>query len=156
LSSPSGSSKRSVRLIPEGFRTVNTYLTVPGIARLIDFLKQGFGATERGHRHLGPDGRVMHAEVKIGDTIVMLGEPGGPWPAKPCNLYVYVEDVDKVYRKAVEAGGKSLEEPKNQFYGDRSCGVEDPSGNTWWIATHVEDVSEEEMERRMAAMAKPH
>ena len=153
---PSGSMKRTVRAVPEGFRTVNTYLTVPGIARLIDFLKQAFGAEEIGHRHMDPAGRVMHAEAKIGDTIVMMGEPVGPWPAKPCNLYVYVEDVDKVYQKAVEAGAKSLDTPKDQFYGDRSCGVEDPSGNTWWIATHIEDVSEEEIGRRMAAMMKKH
>jgi uncharacterized glyoxalase superfamily protein PhnB len=148
----SGSMKRSVKPIPEGFHTVNSYLTVPGIARLIEFLKQGLGAQTIGGVHTDPEGRIMHAEVKIGDTIVMLGEPAGPWPAKPCNLYAYVEDVDSVYQKAIQAGGKSLQEPKDQFYGDRSCGVEDPSGNMWWIATHIEDVSEEEIGRRMAEM----
>lgn len=152
-----GSMKKSVDPIPHGYRTVNTYLTVPGIARLVDFLKQAFGATEVGERHHGPGGRVMHVEVQIGDTRIMLGEPMDPWPARPCNLYVYVPNVDEVYRRAVEAGGQSLGEPKDQFYGDRSGGVEDPSGNTWWIATHVEDVSAEEMRRRMQAMGGgPH
>jgi PhnB protein len=154
--SPSGSRKRSVRPIPEGYHTVTNYLTVEGVGRLLEFLKQAFGAEQRGGIHTGPGGRIMHAEVKIGDTIVMMGEPMGPWPARPCNLYMYVEDVDAVYRRAVESGGKSVREPTNEFYGDRDAGVEDPSGNNWWIATHVEDVSEEEMERRMAKMGGQH
>jgi PhnB protein len=146
-----GSMKKSVAPIPQGYRTVNTYLTVPGIARLVDFLKQAFGATQVGEIHHGPDGRVMHAEVQVGDTRVMMGEPMDPYPARPCNLYLYVPNVDEVYQRAMKAGGKSLGEPKDQFYGDRSGGVEDPSGNTWWIATHVEDVSVEELNRRMQA-----
>jgi PhnB protein len=154
--SPSGSSKRSVRPIPEGYHTITNYLTVEGVGRLIEFLKRAFGAEQRGDIHTGPGGRVMHAEVKIGDTIVMMGEPMGQWPARPCNLYMYVEDVDSVYRRAVEAGGKSVREPNNEFYGDRGASVEDPSGNNWFIATHVEDVSEEEMRRRMANMGGQH
>jgi uncharacterized glyoxalase superfamily protein PhnB len=88
----------------------------------------------------------------------MMGEPDpkGPYAPRPCNLYVYVKDVDATYRRAIEAGGKSLREPTNEFYGDRGCGVEDSSGNYWWIATHVEDVSPEEMQRRMAAMGGQH
>jgi uncharacterized glyoxalase superfamily protein PhnB len=135
--------------------TVNSYLTVEGVPRLIEFLKQGLDAQPVGPVHAAPDGRIMHAEVKIGDTILMLGEPVGSWKPKPCNLYVFVEDVDAVYHKAIQAGGKSLGEPKDQFYGDRSGGVEDPSGNCWFIATHIEDVSDEEMNRRMAAMKPP-
>jgi uncharacterized glyoxalase superfamily protein PhnB len=99
-----------------------------------------------------PDGGVMHAEVKIGDSTVMMGEPMGDWKAKPCSLYLYVEDVDAVYRRAIQAGGTSVGGPKDQFYGDRTGGVIDPCGNYWGIATHVEDVSHEEMAKRFAAM----
>jgi PhnB protein len=95
-----------------------------------------------------PDGSVWHAEMRIGDSMLMMGEAGGQWKARPANLYLYVEDVDRTYAQAVAAGGKSLGEPKTQIYGDRSGGGEDPCGNSWWIATHVEDVSPEEMERR--------
>jgi uncharacterized glyoxalase superfamily protein PhnB len=145
-----------VQPVPEGFHTVTNYLTVPGIAKLIDFLKQAFGATQIGETHQGPGGRIMHAEVKIGDTIVMLGEPMDPWPARPSNLYVYVDNVDEVYRRAIDAGGTSRGEPKDQFYGDRSGGVEDPSGNCWWIATHIEDVSDDEIKKRMQALGGQH
>jgi PhnB protein len=147
-----GSMKRSAAPIPEGYHTVNSYLTVPGVARLIEFLKQAFSAEQRGDIHYGPGGAIMHAEVKIGDTVVMMGEPCDPWPARPCNIYLYVPDVDATYRRAIQAGAKSLHEPADQFYGDRSGGVEDPCGNTWWIATHIEDVSKQEMEKRMAAL----
>ena len=151
----SGSMKRAVKPIPKGFHAVTSYLTVPGVAKLIDFLKHAFEAQELG-RHALPDGRIMHAAVKIGDSIVMMGEPAGPQQPRPCNLYLYVEDVDTVYRRAVAAGGKSINEPQNQFYGDRSGGVEDPSGNCWWIASRVEDVSEAELARRFAAMGGKH
>ncbi len=137
----------AVRPIPEGYHTITPYLVVPGVSRVIDFMKQAFGATEIG-RFQQPDGRVMHAEVKIGDSIVMMGEPHGDIEPRPSVLHVYMEDVDEVYRRAIAAGAKSLREPANQFYGDRSGGVLDPAGNQWWISTHVEDVSMEEMERR--------
>jgi uncharacterized glyoxalase superfamily protein PhnB len=101
-----------------------------------------------------PDGTVQHAEVRIGDSVVMMGEPQGEVQPRPVNLYLYVEDVDAVYLRAIQAGAKSIGEPKDQFYGDRSGGVEDPSGNTWYIATHVEDVEPEEFKRRVAALAR--
>jgi uncharacterized glyoxalase superfamily protein PhnB len=148
--------KRSVRAIPEGYHTVTNYLTVEGVGRLLDFLKRGLGAEQRGPIHHGPDGRIMHAEVKIGDTIIMMGEPMGHGQARPSTLYLYVEDVDAVYRRAVDAGGKSKSEPKDMFYGDRSGAIEDPSGNAWFIGTHIEDVSEEEMQRRIAKMGGAH
>jgi uncharacterized glyoxalase superfamily protein PhnB len=119
--------------------------------KLLDFLKQAFGAQEA-FRLTRPDGGIMHAEVKIGDSIMMMGEPMGEWKAKPCSLYLYVEDVDAVYQRAIQAGGTSVGEPKDQFYGDRSGGVIDPSGNYWGIGTHIEDVSHEEMAKRFAAM----
>lgn len=134
--------------IPEGYHSVTPYLTVPGVDRLIEFLKAAFDAREIG-RLLRPDGGVMHAEVMIGDSKVMMGEPGCEYGPRPANLHLYVEDTDASYRRALAAGAISIREPANQFYGDRSAGVQDPSGNQWWIATHVEDVSPEELERRM-------
>ncbi|MBZ5496966.1 MAG: VOC family protein [Acidobacteriia bacterium] len=94
---------------------------------------------------------VQHAEAKIGDSIIMMGEAQGEWKPKPATLYVYVDDVDAVYRRALQAGATSLREPANQFYGDRSGGVQDESGNQWWIATHIEHVTPEEMARRAQA-----
>ena len=140
----------AVRPIPEGYHTVTPYLVVPGLAKVIDFLKLAFDATEIG-RFEGPEGRVMHAEVRIGDSIVMMGEPHGDIQVRPAVLHVYVEDVDATYRRALDAGARSLREPADQFYGDRSAGVQDVAGNQWWLATHVEDVSPEEMKRRSEA-----
>jgi uncharacterized glyoxalase superfamily protein PhnB len=146
-----GATKRSVQPIPDGFHTLTPYLVVEGIPKLIDFLKRAFGAQET-FRLLRPDGVVMHAELKIGDSILMMGTPMGEGKAKPCSLYLHVEDVDAVYQRAIQAGGTSVREPSDQFYGDRTGGVTDPSGNYWGIATHVEDVSHEEMAKRFAAM----
>jgi uncharacterized glyoxalase superfamily protein PhnB len=139
-----------VKPIPDGFHTVTPYLTVPGVARLIDFLKQAFDATEM-HRHLRPDGTVQHAQVKIGDSMVMMGEPQDPWKPVPAVIFLYVNDVDAAYQRAIQAGATSLREPADQFYGDRMGGVQDPSGNQWWVATHIEDVSPEELKRRAEA-----
>jgi uncharacterized glyoxalase superfamily protein PhnB len=144
-------TKRSVQAIPNGSHSITPYLVVEGVPKLIEFLKQAFGAQELG-RMARPDGGVMHAEVKVGDSKLMMGEPMGDWKAKPCSLYLYVEDVDAVYQRAIQAGGTSVSEPSDQFYGDRTGGVIDPSGNYWGIATHVEDVSHEEMAKRAAAM----
>ncbi len=141
-----------VRPIPEGYHTVTPYLVVPGLAQVIEFLKQAFGAAEIG-RFAQPDGRIMHAEVRIGDSVVMMGEPHGDIEARPAVLHLYVEDVDASYRRALDAGAHSLREPADQFYGDRSAGVQDPAGNQYWLATHVEDVSVEEMKRRSDAAA---
>jgi uncharacterized glyoxalase superfamily protein PhnB len=146
-----GAMKRSVQPIPEGFHSITPYLVVEGVPKLIDFLKQAFGAQEIA-RMASPEGGVVHAEMKIGDSIVMMGEAMGDWKAKPCSLYLYVGDVDAVYQRAVQAGGASVREPSDQFYGDRTGGVTDPSGNYWGIATHVEDVRPEEMKKRFAAM----
>ena len=139
----------AVKPIPEGFHTVTPYLLVPGVARLIDFLKQAFGA-EVIERSDMPDGTVMHAMVKIGDSMVMMGEARGESKPMPGMLYLYVDDVDAWYHRAMKAGATSVRELTNEFYGDRVGGVKDPSGNQWWMATHVEDVSPEEMARREA------
>jgi PhnB protein len=138
-----------VKPIPEGHHSVTPYLVVDDVAKLIDFLKQAFEAVEI-HRMQRPDGRVGHAEVKIGDSMVMMGEAQGEWKALPCAIYLYVENADAVYRHAVNAGATSIMEPADQFYGDRHGGVKDPCGNMWWIATHIEDVPHEEIARRAA------
>jgi len=136
--------------IPKGFGTVTPFLTVADAAKLIDFVKQAFGAQVT-FRMDAPDGSVRHAEVKIGDSMVMIGQaPAGQ--EMRSMLHLYVPDTDTLYNRAMAAGATSIREPADQFYGDRTGGVLDFCGNQWWIATHTEDVSEQEMERRMAAM----
>ncbi|MGI8992383.1 MAG: VOC family protein [Bryobacteraceae bacterium] len=142
-----------VHYIPEGHTNVVPYIVVPGIGKLIDFLKAVFDAEET-ERMARPDGAIMHAQVKIGGSILMMGEPQGEFGSMPSQLYVYVRDTDDVYKRAIEAGGTSLMEPADQFYGDRNAGVKDPFGNQWWIATHKEDVSPEELRVRAAAYRK--
>jgi PhnB protein len=141
----------AVKPIPEGHHTVTPYLVVRDVAQLIDFMKQAFAAEEI-LRMAQPDGVIMHAEVRIGDSQVMLGEARGDNEPMPAMLHLYVEDADAVYRRALQAGATSLREPVDEFYGDRIGGVKDRFGNQWWIATHIEDVSPEEMARREAAM----
>jgi uncharacterized glyoxalase superfamily protein PhnB len=143
---------KQIQFRPEGFHTVNPYLAVKGAAQLLDFLAKAFGAEEVGERFKGPDGAIMHAVVRIGDSMVEVSDtPGEPMLA---SLHMYVEDTDSAYRRAMEAGGISLREPMTTFYGDRSAAVKDPGGNSWWIACHVEDVSKDEMVRRMKAQSK--
>jgi uncharacterized glyoxalase superfamily protein PhnB len=136
-----------VKPIPEGYHAITPYLTVEGASRLIEFLEQAFQAETR-FQMPDADGRIRHAELRIGDSMVMIAEAHGPWKAMPASLYLYVPDTDAFYRRAIEAGGTSILEPADQFYGDRNAGVKDPSGNIWYLATHVEDVSPEEMKRR--------
>ncbi len=143
----------AVKPIPDGFHSVTPYLVVPGVPKLIDFLTQAFEAKEL-HRSARPDGAIMHAEVKIGDSIVMMGEPMGEFKAMPGAIYLYVNDTDATYKRALQAGATSMTEPADQFYGDRNAGVKDPAGNLWWIATHKEDVSPEELAKRAQAMMK--
>jgi uncharacterized glyoxalase superfamily protein PhnB len=137
---------------PEGFHTVNPYLVVKGAAEVLEFLIKAFGAEEVGERFKSPDGKIMHSAVRIGDSMVEVGDT----PAEPmqANLHMYVDDVDGMYRRAMAAGGVSLREPSTTFYGDRSAGVKDPGGNSWWLACHVEDVSTEEIIRRAKAQEK--
>jgi uncharacterized glyoxalase superfamily protein PhnB len=139
----------SPKPVPEGYHTITPYLTLSDVESVLEFMKKAFDAKET-HRMARPDGSIGHAEAHIGDSPVMLGQATDQWKARPSTLYMYVPDVDSVYRRAIAAGGKSLREPTTEFYGDRSSGVEDPAGNQWWIATHVEDVSEEELENRFA------
>ncbi len=146
----------AVKPIPEGYHNVTPYLVVKGAARLIEFLKQAFDAQEI-YRMDMPDGTVAHAEVRIGDSTIMTGEGGAHVPAMTAGLSLYVPDVDASYRRALQAGAMSVEEPTDKFYGDRTAGVKDTSGNFWWIGTHKEDVAPEELKRRMqAAMQRQH
>ena len=138
----------AVNPIPEGYRTVTPYLVVDGATNVLDFVKQAFGAEEK-FRMDAPDGKIGHAEVQIGDSIVMMGDAGAENPAMPAMIHLYVDDCDATYERALAAGAKSEREPTDQFYGDRSAGVRDSAGNLWWIATHVEDVPEEEMAKRI-------
>jgi PhnB protein len=142
-----GAKLMAVKPIPDGYHAVTPYLVVDGASKLIDFLKGTFGATEL-FRMPAPGDRVGHAEVKIGDSNIMIADNTGEWPARPAMLYVYVTDVDATHKRALSAGATQVKEPANQFYGDRSSGITDAFGNYWGIATHVEDVSPEELERR--------
>ena len=140
----------SAKPIPEGYHTVTPYLIVQDAEALLRFVTAAFQArTVEDHRD--GSGRVVHADVLIGDSHVMLAQASDAWPARPGTVLLYVPDADASYAAALAAGGKSVQALQTQFYGDRSGGVEDPAGVTWWISTHVEDVSKEEMARRMAA-----
>ena len=141
--------------IPDGFHSVTPYLLVNEPAKLIDFMINAFEGKEL-LRMSAPDGSVAHAEVKMGDSIIMMGKPKDDFQPMSTMLYFYVEDCDAVYKKALKAGGVSVMEPADQFYGDRNAGVKDFAGNLWWIATHIEDVTEEEVRRRAEEMAQEH
>ena len=149
-----------VKPIPEGYNSVTPYLFVKGAASAIDYYKNVFGAKER-MRMPGPNGRIMHAELQIGDSIVMLADENPQMGAKSpetiggtsSSLHVYVEDVDSTAKKAVSAGAKLVRPVKDEFYGDRIGTIIDPFGHMWSIATHIEDVSPEEMKKRMANAA---
>jgi PhnB protein len=147
-----------VRPIPEGFPTVTPHLITKDAPQALEFYKKAFGAIEL-MRQAGPQGKIMHAEVRIGSSVIMLAdefpEMGALSPASvggcPVTFYVYVEDVDAVFSQAIAAGAKEKEPVKVEFYGDRRGGVTDPYGYVWYLATHVEDVSPEELARRSAA-----
>ncbi|CAN5856254.1 Dot/Icm type IV secretion system effector PhnB [soil metagenome] len=136
--------------IPEGYTPVTPYLIVKDVDALLKFLKDTFEAEVK-EEHRMPDGTVMHADVMIGGAHIMMGQASEKWAERLGSIMVYVPDADAVYARALRAGGKSLQDMTTHFYGDRSGGVEDPTGVAWWISTHVEDVSPEEMERRMKA-----
>jgi uncharacterized glyoxalase superfamily protein PhnB len=122
---------------PAGYSTVSPYLIVDGAGRTIDFLVRAFDAEEL-RRFPDPEGRLMHAEVRIADTVVMLADGSAEWPPIAANVHVYVPDVDATYRRALEAGASSVQEPVKKDDADKRGGVRDPGGTTWWIATMVE------------------
>ena len=149
-----------VKPIPEGYPRVTPYLIVDGGAAAIEFYGKVLGATER-MRMGGPEGKIGHAEIEVGDSLIMLADEHPEMDAvgpktvggTPVTIHVYVEDVDDTFKRAIDAGAKELRGVEDQFYGDRSGQFEDPFGHKWSIATHVEDVAPDEMEKRIAAMA---
>ena len=148
-----------VHHIPEGYHSVTPYLVIDGAAEALEFYKNAFGATEL-MRMPAPGGKIGHAEIMIGDSHVMLAdehpEQGHRGPKSiggtPVGIMIYVEDVDSMFRKAVSLGATETRPVETQFYGDRMGALTDPFGHNWMISTHVEDVTPEEMERRMKAM----
>jgi PhnB protein len=140
----------AVSFRPDGYHTVTPYLVVTGAAGVIAFLEKTFDAALV-MRLDAPNGRIGHAEMRIGDSVVMLGDAHGEHKPTQAMLHLYVPDVDAAYQRALAAGASAVQAPKDQFYGDRSGGVRDMSGNLWWIATHIEDVAPDELQRRAAA-----
>jgi PhnB protein len=153
----------AVKAIPEGQSALSPYLVVSDAAATIEFYRKAFGATET-FRLQQPDGRIGHAELRIGGALLMLADefpemglrsPKSMGDARsPVMMHLYVEDVDAVYRRAIALGAVSVSAPADQFYGDRNAQVKDPSGHSWDISTHKEDVAPAEMQRRMDAMIK--
>jgi uncharacterized glyoxalase superfamily protein PhnB len=144
----------TAKAIPEGYHTVTPYLVVRGAAKTIDFAKKAFGAETASEPLKRPDGTIMHAEFKIGDSYVMISDASEQHQPMQSMLHIYVPNVDAVYQRAIAAGGKSVMEPMDMFYGDRSGGVKDPAGNQWFIGTHREDVAPQELKRRAEAHLK--
>jgi PhnB protein len=144
----------AVKPIPEGYHTVTPYLTVRNAPKVIEFLKQAFGGKLSHDAIKRPDGSIMHAQITIGDSRIMIAEESEMAKATVSTLYVYVPDVDRVYQQALKAGGNNVMEPMDMFYGDRSGGVKDPAGNSWYIATHREDVEPNELAKRAEAFSK--
>ena len=149
----------AVKSVPDGYHTVTPYLIINGAVQALEFYKRAFGAAET-VRMPDPKGRIAHAEIKIGDSMIMLAdehhEMGHRGPrtlgGTSVSILLYVPDVDTVFDRAIKAGAKSQRPVADQFYGDRMGTLEDPFGHVWTIGTHIEDVSAEEMKRRMAAL----
>ncbi len=137
--------------IPDGYHSVTPFIVTQGADGVLDFLKNAFGAQER-IRMDTPDGKVAHAEVTVGDSVIMVAEATAQFPPMPAFIHLYVEDVDGTYQRTLSLGATTKTEPEDQFYGDRAANVIDPFGNYWPLATHVEEVSDEEMQRRLAAI----
>jgi PhnB protein len=154
-------STQPVQPIPDSYRRITPCLVVDGAAKALEFYAEVFGATER-MRFPAPDGSIAHAELQIGDSVLIVDDasphrgtqapPPGGLPGTPVFQFIYVEDVDAVVARAVELGATLQRAPENQFYGDRDAYLIDPFGHGWTVASHVEDVSGEEMGRRMAAL----
>jgi PhnB protein len=155
-------SKGKVKPIPDGYHSATPYLVVDGTAKALDFYKDAFGATER-MRMPAPGGRVGHAEISIGDSVIMLADEHpeigarGPraYGGTPVSLHLYVPDVDATVQKAVTAGATLVSPVADKFYGDRMGTIDDPFGHRWHVSTHKEDVPPAEMARRAAVMSKP-
>jgi len=149
------------KAVPDGYHTATPYLIVKGAAAALDFYKKAFGATEL-FRMAGPDGRIGHAEIRIGDSQIMLADevPGMGYVSpqtlggSPVSLMLYVPDVDQLFQQAIAAGATAQRPVQDQFYGDRSGTLKDPLGHVWTISTHIEDIPPDEMRRRAEAFMK--
>jgi len=141
---------KSVKVIPDGFHSVTPFLIAKGATDLIDFITNAFDGRVTSIMN-GDNNIVIHATVQIGNSNIMIADEMENMSAMSGLLYIYVKDVDSVYRNAIDAGGVSIHEPKDEFYGDRSAGVKDTWGNQWWIATHIEDLSDKELKVKMEA-----
>ncbi|MBK5962681.1 glyoxalase [Thiocystis minor] len=149
----------TVRPIPDGYHSITPYLSIQGAAAAIDFYQRALGATES-FRLAAPDGTIVHAEIRIGDSVVMLADSCASSPFRSpaalsgssVGLHFYIEDVDTLFARALAAGATAVEPLKDQFYGDRTGTLMDPFGHLWFLATHVEDVAPEEIDRRAAAL----
>jgi PhnB protein len=145
---------KKAQAIPKGFHTVTPSIVVAGAAKALDFYKQAFGAEELS-RFPGPDGTIMHAEIRIGDSVIMMGdempEQGGRGPKSiggtPVSFFVYGDNVDAAWKRAVDAGAKEIMPLADQFWGDRTGCLEDPFGHKWWLAQHIQDLTPEELQR---------
>jgi len=152
----------TVNPVPQGFHTATPYMIIKGAAEAVEFYKKAFGATEL-MRHADPNGKLRHAEIKIGDSPFMITDEFPEFPewrgpqargGTPVHIYLYVDDADRLFRQAIAAGAKELLPIQDQWYGDRSGGITDPFGHVWYIATHKEDLSPEELKQRAAAQGK--
>jgi PhnB protein len=141
---------KQIQPIPEGFHTLTAYLLVADAEQEVEFARKAFDA-QTIHVSRLPDGSIMHATLKIGTSMLMLGQVQGNMKPVPSMLFMYVENADTAYRHAVECGGKPLHEPMDQIWGDRAGAIASPNGIQWWISTHIAEVSESELQRRMAA-----
>jgi len=149
---------KAARPVPEGYHTITPQLTLDNAAQTIEWYKKALGAQEL-DRSLGPDGKIMHAELKIGDSRimvndVMMGKGPRALGGSPASLWLFVEDCDQLFKRAVDAGAKVQMEMQDQFWGDRGGAVADPEGYTWWIATRKQDFTKEEMKQRAAEFFK--
>ncbi len=139
----------TIKPIPDHYTAVTPYLIVPDVQGLIEFLKAAFDA-ELKECHRRPDGSIGHAEVRVRGAAIMMGQSSEQFPPMPGMVYLYTEDTDEAYQRAITAGGESIMEPADMYYGARNAGVRDSCGNVWWIATQIEELTSEEIDRRSA------
>ena len=144
----------TVKPIPDGYQSITPFMLATNVEDLLNFLQQAFDAEVTTRMDYPDGGGIMHVEVKIGNSRVMMGPSSEEFPPMPAMLYYFVEDVDRVYQQALKAGAQSVQEPEDQFYGDRTAGVSDPLGNAWWLATHIEDPTPEEIARRIQELGQ--
>ncbi len=144
----------TVNPIPDGYQSITPFMLATNVEDLLNFLQQAFDAEVTTRMDYPDGGGIMHVEVKIGNSRVMMGPSSEEFPPMPAMLYYFVEDVDRVYQQALKAGAQSVQEPEDQFYGDRTAGVSDPLGNAWWLATHIEDPTPEEIARRIQELGQ--